>query len=368
MIPANAEAAEVFPRVLHVSPFPFSLSGANRSMLTLVREMAGRGHTYVFAPASGQLTDLAAEYGAVVGYAYEVWPSVRVVRGLWTILSLMRFARKFDVQIINAHSAIANHYCRYAARFLGIPLVTHQRDTYSNDYFHSDLEAADRIVSISDFVHDCLPPALKTKSSVIHNPVWIDSEQRLLSVSYSSSRLRIGMAARCTPDKGHDVFLKAALPLIESHGVVIEIWGVDGEYENTIRRMVSDYNASLWPSVRFEPFRKDVGEFYRRMDIVVSPSTYPEPMGRVPIEAMAWKKPVIASDSGGQSELLRWNTDAIFENGDADELRSKLIHLVENPILRETVGNQGFKYVTANHSHVSYCDQMLSLYIDLIGR
>ena len=54
------------PRGIHFSPFPDQLSGANRSLLTLVEELAKRGPVYVLTLCEGALATEARKVGATV--------------------------------------------------------------------------------------------------------------------------------------------------------------------------------------------------------------------------------------------------------------------------------------------------------------
>jgi len=69
----------------------------------------------------------------------------------------------------------------------------------------------------------------------------------------------------------------------------------------------------------------DVVPYYRAADVVVTPSTWPEPFGRVVIEAMACGAPVVASDIGGIPEILSGElSEFLFTPGDPEALVKRL--------------------------------------------
>ncbi len=73
--------------------------------------------------------------------------------------------------------------------------------------------------------------------------------------------------------------------------------------------------------VSIEPFVDDPSGPYAWSDLVVVPSTRPEPFGMVAIEAMAWGRPVIGAAHGGLTEIVRHGrTGALFSPGDPAEL------------------------------------------------
>jgi glycosyltransferase involved in cell wall biosynthesis len=52
--------------------------------------------------------------------------------------------------------------------------------------------------------------------------------------------------------------------------------------------------------------------FFEMIDVLIVPSLWNEPFGRVVLESLINNKPVIASDKGGISELLSNNQNFVF--------------------------------------------------------
>jgi glycosyltransferase involved in cell wall biosynthesis len=83
---------------------------------------------------------------------------------------------------------------------------------------------------------------------------------------------------------------------------------------------LSDPRTTVWA-----PHRSDVVPMLWAADVVVVPSTWPEPLGLVVLEAMACERPVVASRVGGIPEALGGRLAAnLVEPGDADSLASGL--------------------------------------------
>ncbi len=77
--------------------------------------------------------------------------------------------------------------------------------------------------------------------------------------------------------------------------------------------------------ISIEPFADDPSGLYAWSDLVVVPSTRPEPFGMVAIEAMACGRPVIGAAHGGLTEIVRHGrTGALFSPGDPVELAGAL--------------------------------------------
>lgn len=94
--------------------------------------------------------------------------------------------------------------------------------------------------------------------------------------------------------------------------------------------------------VRHLPHQVDVGRLYVAADIVVVPSTRPEPFGLVAAEAMACARPVIAADHGGVTEVVEAGlTGLLFEPGDAEKLAWALQVLIEDRARAREMGRMG---------------------------
>lgn len=90
------------------------------------------------------------------------------------------------------------------------------------------------------------------------------------------------------------------------------------------------------------PFRSDVEAVWAAADVVVVPSTDPEPFGRVAVEAMAFARPVIAAAHGGLVEIVQDGvTGLLVRPRDADALTQAMATLAADPALRAAMGQAG---------------------------
>ncbi len=85
-------------------------------------------------------------------------------------------------------------------------------------------------------------------------------------------------------------------------------------------------------------------EQYERSDVVVFPSEWPEPLGLVPVEAMACGVPVVATGVGGSGEYLVDGANAVlFEPGDAVALARAVTRVAGDAALRERLVAGGLR-------------------------
>lgn len=89
-----------------------------------------------------------------------------------------------------------------------------------------------------------------------------------------------------------------------------------------------------------------MAEFYAASDVIVVPSLY-EPMGYVVREAMASKRCVIASDTGGIRESVTHNqTGLLFDAGNVDQLVSQLKSVISDSEFRHKLGSNARSWIT----------------------
>ena len=82
----------------------------------------------------------------------------------------------------------------------------------------------------------------------------------------------------------------------------------------------NNLDAEIHPPVSYEK----IPQLYANTDLVVFPSIWPEPFGRIAIEAMAAGKPVIGSQTGAIEETISLSSGILVKLGDITELRQAI--------------------------------------------
>jgi len=104
---------------------------------------------------------------------------------------------------------------------------------------------------------------------------------------------------------------------------------------------------------------EQVAAFIKRLDILVMPSTSPEGLPLTLMEAMAFGKPVVASDAGGSRDIVIPEvTGLLVPPGDAEALSAAVLRLINNPELRLSMGEAGRQRL---HDHFNFTAQMQAL-------
>lgn len=105
--------------------------------------------------------------------------------------------------------------------------------------------------------------------------------------------------------------------------------------------------------------------YYSAADAVVMPSRY-ESFGLAALEAMACGTPVVASDVGGLSYLIRdGETGFLVPEGNAEMFADKISLLLHDPKLRVAMGKNGIEEAL-EYSWWNIGERMLELYADVM--
>ncbi len=150
-----------------------------------------------------------------------------------------------------------------------------------------------------------------------------------------TNRLLVGVFGRLAHWKGQHVLLEAisALPTVEVAVVGAPLFGEDA-YQEQLFTMARELNVAN--RVHFLGFRTDIPELMKSVDVIAHTSVAPEPFGRVIVEGMLARKPVIASNAGGAAEIIEHNRSGllVLPNSSGD-LREAIDRLSREPQLMD---------------------------------
>lgn len=133
--------------------------------------------------------------------------------------------------------------------------------------------------------------------------------------------------------KGLDIFLALAERFSREHFLLAGDLGADIDLSYR-RRLAALPNVLL-------PGRMAMKKMLAQSKIVLVPSQWPEPFGRIAVEAMANGIPVLASDAGGLSEILGDAPMRIEHYRDGDVWADRLAELIGLQELRALYAREG---------------------------
>ncbi|WP_031536190.1 glycosyltransferase [Bacillus sp. MB2021] len=153
----------------------------------------------------------------------------------------------------------------------------------------------------------------------------------------------IGQIARW---KGQDVFIKAAKLLHPKYPEIKFLLIGDVLFEKEEELQFKNHLLDLAKDcdyIEFLGHRENVLELLKDIDILVHASIREEPFGRVIIEGMASRKPVVAAGVGGPLEIVEDGISGLlYEPGNEQELAKKIQKLLMDQILYGRMALNGY--------------------------
>lgn len=213
-------------------------------------------------------------------------------------------------------------------------LITRKVDVEINKKVH-------RMIAVSEYVaKELILSGIDEKRIVVISPF---KDINNSEVNYQSMGKNILYVGRLERTKGID-FLIRAMKLLdrECH---LDIIGV-GRMRKKLEQLA--YNLQLSNKVRFWGWIPNVElrKYYKKAQVFVLPSVWPEPLGIVILEAMANSVPVVASGVGGIKDMVKeGETGFLVKPKDVRELAHKIKNLLDNSELRRKCGENGKKFV-----------------------
>lgn len=114
--------------------------------------------------------------------------------------------------------------------------------------------------------------------------------------------------------------------------------------------------------------KENVTDLLKESAVSISPSIWYENMPNSVLESFSCGTPVIASNHGSYTEIVRdGETGFLFQPGNAEDLAQKIFQSANDPKLLETMGKQAAEYVLRNHSPEKHYDALMQLFNKLVS-
>jgi glycosyltransferase involved in cell wall biosynthesis len=283
-------------------------------------------------------------------FLIPAFPRLKVLRFLLGLCVLPAIIFREHVQIVLVNGFLES-VLLIPARLLGCEAVYTRHGPFEDDlykwyqnparYFPRLLSRlcvrlASHVICVSEDTGKCVREIVpRERTSVIphwlsHIPPYDAPKKELLPP------VRLLYVGRLERYKGLYLLLEAMRGI---QGVSLTVIG-DGSYRKELERLAEGVDAS------FEGFQSQPAKYYAEADIFVMPSLGPEGFGIVTMEAMAHGLPCLISDLDVHREITGAGTTAmLFRSGNVEDLRAKLLRLIENESLRSNYSEAGYRRV-----------------------
>ncbi len=297
----------------------------------------------------------------------------------WTAVHTLRTVMEQTApQILHTHGYKADLYGYLAGRASKAALISTCHGWLDEDLKAYSYGILDRFVlhhfkmaiAVSDAVAERLRGAgvPKEKIRTIDNGIDVEAfsgARPILPIDQRGNQRLIGLVGRLAPEKGIQYFLEAAAVVTRSHpDVEFAVIG-DGPERNYLEQTAR--RLGIQDKVRFTGKLENMAETYGSLDIVVS-SSLKEGLPMTILEALAAKKPVIATAVGAVPKVITHEqTGLLVPPANVGELAHGIIRLLNNRELGEMLATRGRQIVCARFSAEAMTTQYLKLYTEAIA-
>jgi glycosyltransferase involved in cell wall biosynthesis len=251
----------------------------------------------------------------------------------------------------------AHYYKRPASEQVLLPLTSRLHK--------ATVKKSDRLITITNQIKEMYTMIIDEKRvSVI--PFGVDTE--VFKPGFSKRQrdeLEILYSGSLYPLKGVDYLIRAMAIVVKS-GLKARLTIVgEGQQKEELIMLAGKLGISR--NVVFEGFvpYSNMPQYYKRCDVFCFP-TVGEPFGKAMIEAMACGKPVIATDVGGSTEIIRNGVDGILVPPASPKAIASAIQQMKNEDERLKMGQEARAAAVKDFSWDTVSSKYHRLYSELL--
>ena len=265
----------------------------------------------------------------------------------------------------------ANHEWMLTCYLHKIKVVAHDRNSGTSTTWQTRLfvRFLDAIISVSETCMNFVTQqGLKPKRiRMVYNGLNLENfeidrsqhdRMRIReNLGIAQDSILVGMVGNICYLKGQLVFVKAIDLLINEFQENKRIQGIiigntptgAAAYEQEIRSFLKE--RKIDDKVRLLGYRQDIPQLLKAVDIFVHASVELDALPRVILEAMALEKPVIATNSGGASEIIEdWITGYLVPMNDQISMKNAIMRYVQEHKKAKAIGVAARKTVEVKFS------------------
>lgn len=358
-------------RIVHLVS-TLGIGGQEMVILSLVRQMdRSRFTPVVFAlnesgPLAERITRLGVDVEVIGGHGLLGWPLVR---------RLNARLRARGVDILHTHNPGPHQYGAAARLLGGVPALLHTkhgrnvvRDRKGRWAEFGAGRLSDLVVPVSSDAAEVARRVERIpdhKLRVIRNGIAIDGAP-LAQVLPDGRPPRAIHVARLNHIKDQVTLLRAARRVADLlPGFTLDIVG-DGEMREPLHALARDLR--LDDVVHFHGMRDDIPELLAGADLFVLPSLS-EGVAITLLEAMAAGLPVVASDVGGNREVVVPSvTGLLCPAGDPEALAAAMLEAISDPARARAWGRAGRERVAAEFNLTRTVAAYEAAYQEIVSR
>ncbi len=307
---------------------------------------------------------------------------------MWrNIGALQKIIERYNVNIVHVRSRApawsAMAACKKTrAHFMTTCHAPYNISGEAKKFYNSAIAQGERVIAISHYVAHYLQEHYHLDDRTIRliprgipverfHPTAVTA-QRMITLA-QQWRIPDGanvvmLPGRLTRWKGHSVLIDAIERIARKDLFCVIIGSDQGrkEYRQELEAAIAQKN--LGNQVRLVDHCNDMPAAYMLATVVVCPSTDPEGFGRVPVEAQAMGRPIVASDHGGAQEtIIHGQTGWLVEPSNPNALASGIEEaLALDATQRSMLATRAMNHVATYFTRELMADKTMEVYAELL--
>jgi len=306
--------------------------------------------------------------------------NIHIIKDLLVIIKLFIYIRRKKYYIVHAHSSKAGGVFRIAAWLNKVPRIYYTPHCF---YFQGKYGIKKKIyillekilcristgIIVSENEQDELVKnkiCSYAKIFNINNAIDFNEYEHLQEVKKIRQELRIpsshfviGAIGRLVTQKDWKTYILAAKEVIKDYNNVTFLMVGEGELRNKLQCFINE--LELQKRIIIVGYIKEIYKIYSIIDVLVNTSLW-EGLPFTFLEAMAYKKPIIATATGNETTILDEETGFISPQKDYETIADKIKQLIDDKELANTMGNKGNEWFHKKYSFEFFISQHTKLY------
>ncbi|WP_022852609.1 glycosyltransferase family 4 protein [Thermodesulfatator atlanticus] len=293
-------------------------------------------------------------------------------RSLKITLNLRNIVQKHNIDIIHTHSSRDSWHGLFVKKLTNKILVRtrHLSTPVKRNFFSKILySSADYLITTGRHIKEYFITVFPEISSRIESiPTGIDIEKFCPNSDlpfFKKGEVVLGCVSVLRSWKGHRYLIPAFKELVQKVSDIKLIIVGDGPQRNNLINMVKE--LGLTEKVEFLGYQEDIPDILAVIDIFIHPSTGHEGVPQAVLQALAMKRPVIATNVGAIPEvIIHKQTGILIPPANPGEIKNAIFWMMKNPDLAKKLGENGRKLVEEKYSLDKMVDKIEKIYQELI--
>lgn len=190
-----------------------------------------------------------------------------------------------------------------------------------------------------------------------------ETENTKMALGINTRAFIVGSIGRLVPQKDWETYIYVANEVLRFYPQTVFLIVGEGELRFQIQKLIC--RLSLEGKVIITGYIKEICKIYGIIDIFVNTSLW-EGLPYVLLEAMQYRKPVIATDTENETLVIDQENGFICARKDYQGIAKKIISLIKNRRMAKQMGENGSRTIHDKYSFKVFIQQHERLYIQSI--